>query len=274
MSDDFQDWIGRRVTREDVVTPRLLAEFRATLDRYLFDEGGSVCPPGFHVCLAPAIPMMADVGVDGAERKGLFLPPVPLPRRMWAGGLIDTRRPLQLGARIIRVSTITDIRFKRGASGALCLISVDHEISDAGGLAVRERQDLVFREASTGADVKIGPEQPIHADWMVDPSPLLLFRFSAMTFNGHRIHFDSDHARAEGYPGLLVHGPLQALLMLNLLAVRKGAVPKLFEYRCLAPLPDGHEFGVACDAADTVARILRHDGVVTAEGRVSGNHAG
>jgi 3-methylfumaryl-CoA hydratase len=274
MKEDFQDWVGRRVTREDVVTPRLLAEFRATLGPYLFDDGGSTCPPGLHACLAPAIPAMADTGPDGAERKGLFLPPVPFPRRMWAGGMIETLQPLQMGASIVRVSTIGDIRFKRGATGELCLVSVHHEISGEHGLAVRERQDLVFREASAGLGVKIGPEQPIIADWKVDASPVLLFRFSAMTFNGHRIHFDFDHARAEGYPGLLVHGPMQAVLMLNLLAIRHRAVPRQFAYRCLAPLPSGHEFGVASDESGSVARILRHDGVVTAEGEASGDHAG
>lgn len=271
MSDDFQDWIGRSLVREDVLTPRLLAEFRATLAPWLFDDGGPDCLPGVHACLAPVIPDMADTGPDGAERKGLFLPPIPLPRRMWAGGMIETVGPLRIGGRVERVSTITGIRFKQGSSGTLCLVSVQHEISGEDGLAVRERQDLVFREAAA-ANVVTGPEGHIDADWIVEASPLLLFRFSAMTFNGHRIHYDIDHARSEGYPGLLVHGPLQAVLMLNLAAHRRGAVPPRFDYRCLAPLPAGGKFGVACDAAGTMPRILRSDGVVTAEAQASGDH--
>jgi 3-methylfumaryl-CoA hydratase len=266
MAEDYRDWIGRTVVREDVVTPRLLAEYRATLAPYLFDEGGPACPPGLHACLAPAIPALEDTGPDGAERKGLFLPPIALPRRMWAGGMIETLRPLCLGETVRRVSAIADIGFKTGASGPLCLVKVQHEVSGEDGVAVRERQDLVFREAAA-AEMKIGPARPVEAGWMVEASPLLLFRFSAMTFNGHRIHYDEGYARSEGYPGLLVHGPLQAVLMLNLAARRRGAVPPCFDYRCLAPLPAGASFGVACDAADESLRILRSDGVVTAEGR-------
>lgn len=273
MTQHYQEWIGRSLVREDVVTARLMSEYRATLDPWLFDHGGPACPPGFHACLAPAIPAMADTGADGAERKGLFLPPIALPRRMWAGGMIETLRPLHLGETVRRVSAIADIRFKTGASGPLCLVSVDHEISGEQGIAVRERQDLVFREAATSA-VETGPEQPLAADWMVEASPLLLFRFSAMTFNGHRIHYDEAYARSEGYPGLLVHGPLQAVLMLNLAARREGAVPARFDYRCLAPLPAGGRFGVAADAAHDAYRVLRSDGVVTAEGRASGDHIG
>jgi 3-methylfumaryl-CoA hydratase len=265
MAEDYQHWIGRSIVREDVVTARLMAEYRATLDPYLFDDGGPACPPGLHACLAPAIPAMASTGPDGAERKGLFLPPIALPRRMWAGGMIETLRPLHLGETVRRVSAIAGIRFKTGASGPLCLVSVDHEISGEAGIAVRERQDLVFREAAA-AEVRTGPRQPVAASWMVEASPLLLFRFSAMTFNGHRIHYDDGYARSEGYPGLLVHGPLQAVLMLNLAARQHGAAPRRFDYRCLAPLPAGGSFGVAADAAHGAYRILRSDGVVTAEG--------
>lgn len=266
MADDFRDWIGRSISRDDMVTARLLAAYRATLAPYLFDDGGPACPPGFHVCLAPAIPALEDTGPDGAERKGLFLPPIPLPRRMWAGGMIETLRPLYAGETVRRVSAIADISFKTGASGPLWLVSVDHHVFGEQGIALRERQDLVFREAAV-KDLKTGPEQPLAADWIVEASPLLLFRFSAMTFNGHRIHYDEAYARSEGYPGLLVHGPLQAVLMLNLAARRLGAVPPRFDYRCLAPLPAGASFGVACDAADESLRILRSDGVVTAVGR-------
>ena len=267
MEQDFQSWIGRSVTRTDSVTDRLCAEYRATLAPFLFEPGGKACPPGLHFGIAPATPGVEDTGPDGAERKGLFLPAIPLPRRMWAGGSIETLRPLHEGARVTRTSTIADIRFKRGGSGELCLVSILHEIADAEGIAIRERQDLVFREAAAAPVPAAGPAREITADWTVEASPLLLFRFSAFTFNGHRIHYDLHHAAEEGYPGLLVHGPMQAALMLNLAALRLGHVPSRFDYRCLAPLFGGSRFGVAWEADGARARIIRADSVTTAEGQ-------
>ncbi|MFN4143116.1 MaoC family dehydratase N-terminal domain-containing protein [Aestuariivirga sp.] len=273
MDANFSDWIGRSLTREDIVTPRLLAEYRSTMATFLFDPDGDTCPPGFHFGLAPATPAMLDTGPDGAERKGLFLPPIPLPRRMWAGGAIETVRSLRLNAAVTRVSTITDIRVKRGSSGELCLVSVLHEIADGQGLAIRERQDLVFREAASAPASAPGSEQPLAADWSVEATPLMLFRFSAFTFNGHRIHYDLRHAAEEGYPGLLVHGPMQAALMLNLASLRLGHVPSRFDYRCLAPLYAGARFGVAhAEAGKT--RIIRSDGVTAAEGQAHARGTG
>jgi len=273
MKADFQDWIGRSITREDIVTPRLVAEYRATLAPFLFEPGANVAPPGLHFGLAPATPDTDDTGPDGAERKGVFLPPIPLPRRMWAGGSIETLRPLMVGTTVTRTSTIADIRFKQGSTGELCLLSVRHEIADAQGPAIIERQDLVFREQSAVLAPAAGPDQPIAAEWMVTASPLLLFRFSALTFNGHRIHYDLSHTEEDGYPGLLVHGPMQAALMLNLASVRLRHVPRRFDYRCLAPLYGGNRFGVAM-AEDATTRIIRGDGVTTAEGRVHAQGTG
>jgi len=184
---------------------------------------------------------------------------------MWAGGAIETFRSLRSGAAVTRTSTIADIRRKHGSTGELILVSVQHEIADAQGLAIRERQDLVFREASSAPVEPAGPDMPFAADWRIEASPLLLFRFSAFTFNGHRIHYDLHHAEHEGYPNLLVHGPLQAALMLNLVSTKLGQVPERFDYRCLAPLFAGARFGVTSDAS--MARILRSDGVTTAEGQ-------
>lgn len=272
MEQHFQDWVGRSVTRSDLVTLRLLAEYRATLSPFLFEAGEEIAPPGFHFGLAPAVLPAEDTGHDGAERKGLFMPPIALPRRMWAGGSIETVRPLKLNAAITRRSSIADIRFKQGSTGELCLVSVLHEISDDAGLAVRERQDLVFRPASISPPSPPGPDQALQAAWKVDATPLLLFRFSAFTFNGHRIHYDLAHAAEEGYTSLLVHGPMQAALMLNLAALRLGHVPHRFDYRCLAQLYSGTAFGV--DHDEHGARIIRSDGVITAEGRVPARETG
>ena len=267
MEQDFKDWIGRSITRLDVVTERVLAEYRATMTPFLFETHHDVCPPGLHFALAPPTPLIEHTGPDGAERKGVFLPPIPLPRRMWAGGTIDTFRPLRLGANVSRTSSIADIRRKQGNSGELWLVSILHEIADADGPAIRERQDLVFREAASEVAPAIGPGEEIEADWIVDPSPLLLFRFSALTFNGHRIHYDLAHAREEGYPGLLVHGPLQAALMLNLSARRLDHTPQRFMYRCLAPIYGSDRFGVSFEMDGVRTRILRGDGFTAAEGQ-------
>lgn len=267
-------WIGRSVTRQDCVTPRLMGEYRATLSPFLFVEDEAIAPPGLHFGLAPAMPLTGDTGPDGAERKGLFIPPIDLPRRMWAGGCIETFRSLTVNAEVRRTSTISDIRFKQGSTGELCLISILHEIADAQGLAIRERQDLVYRGPPATPPAPVGPDKDSGAEWIVDATPLLLFRFSALTFNGHRIHYDLAHAAEEGYPGLLVHGPMQAALMLNLAATRLGHVPKRFDYRCLAQLFSGASFGVAYEAGSVTARIIRSDGVITAEGQAHAQGTG
>lgn len=274
MQDEFKAWIGRSITRSDCVTPRLLGEYRATLAPFLFDSGEAIAPPGLHFGLAPAMPLSEDTGPDGAERKGVFIPPILLPRRMWAGGSIETFHPLVMNEEVSRTSTIDDVRVKQGSTGTLCLVSIRHEISSTRGLALRERQDLVFRDAPASPPAPVGPDRPHMADWRVEATPLLLFRFSALTFNGHRIHYDLSHAEEEGYPGLLVHGPMQAALMLNLAAARLGHVPPRFEYRCLAQLFSGASFGVAYDAATSATRIIRSDGVITAEGQAHAQGTG
>lgn len=270
--EDFGDWIGRSVTRTDTLTQRLIDTYCATMSPFLFAPDARIAPPGLHFGLAPASPPAEATGPDGAELKGIFLPPIALPRRMWAGGSIETLRPLRLGAAVIRTSTISDIRTKQGSSGEMCLVSIAYDIADGDGTAIRERQDLVFRAAPSGPAEPVGADRAVAADWQVDATPLLLFRFSAVTFNGHRIHYDLRHAEEEGYPGLLVHGPLQAALMLNLASERLGHVPRRFDYRCLAPLYGGSRFGVAWEAGSL--RVLRSDGVTTAEGRVHAQGTG
>jgi 3-methylfumaryl-CoA hydratase len=270
--EDFSDWIGRSVTRIDTLTQRLIDKYRATMMPFLFEAGERIVPPGLHVGLAPPTPETDETGPDGAELKGVFLPPIPQPRRMWAGGCIETLRPLRHGALIIRTSTIKSIELKQGSSGAMYLVSIDHDIADGNGIAIRERQDLVFRDPPRGGFPPVGPDANIPAEWQVDATALLLFRFSAFTFNGHRIHYDLRHAEEEGYPGLLVHGPLQAVLMLNLAADKLGYVPQRFDYRCLAPLYAGGRFGVAWDAG--MLRVIRSDGVTTAEGQVRARETG
>lgn len=270
--NDYSDWIGRSVTRVDTLTERLFDKFRATMSPFLFDAGNRIAPPGLHFGLAPVTPETEETGPDGAERKGAFIPPIPQPRRMWAGGAIETLRPLRHGALVIRTSTIADVQVKQGASGEMVLVSIAQDIADGNGIAIRERQDLLFRDPPSDGNPPVGRPQPLAAEWQVDATPLLLFRFSAFTFNGHRIHYDLGHAHEEGYPNLLVHGPLQAALMLNLAADKLGYVPQSFDYRCLAPLYCGARFGVSWDGGKL--RVIRSDGVTTAEGRVRARGTG
>jgi len=269
MTHDFSGWIGRSITRDDIATPRLIAEYRATMAPFIFEPSDpSQCAPGLHWGLAPATQGYDGCAPDGSEARGTFLPPIPLPRRMWAGGSIETLQPIRAGQAVQRVSTITDIKSRDGKTGPLFLLSVRHDFIADSSLLVRERQDLVFRDAASRLVLPAEQGAGTGSDWTVQASPLLLFRFSAFTFNGHRIHYDAPYAEEEGYPGLVVHGPMQAAMMLNLASVKLGHVPRRFDYRCVAPLIAGPAFGVNFDEATSSVRVIRHDGVTTAEGQV------
>ncbi len=262
------DWIGRSVETDDTFTPRLLAAFRATLAPHLHLPGdASEAPPGFHWCLAPALPGLAQLDEDGSEAKGRLVPPIPLPRRMWAGGSVATLAPIRSGASIRRRTTVERVERSQGRTGELCFVALRHLITADGAPAVSERQDLVFRaEGSEAAAGRPAAAAAPDLVWTVDASMVLLFRFSALAFNGHRIHYDQEYCRSEGYARPLVQGPLQAALMLNQLSVLSGAVPHVFDYRCVAPLLAGP--GIRVESAGSACRILRPDGAVTAEGRV------
>lgn len=244
-------WIGREERKTDVVTVGLADRFRATLGAGAVAPGEAL-PLAIHWCLAPAAVPPEEIGGDGHPARGGFLPPVPLPRRMWAGGELSFHRPLGVGDTVERLSRIADVTEKAGRSGRLVFVTVEHRISTDAGLAVSERQDLVYREAqapaATSASGPAGQAAPRPADVSVtiDATTTLLFRYSALTFNGHRIHYDRDYARdVEGYPGLVVHGPLQATLLVNLAArINDGRPPRVFSYRGVTPLFDGAPFTV------------------------------
>lgn len=235
--DHLRGWIGRTETAQDQLTPALADRFRATFDLAPAKEA----PPMIHLCLAPPAAPTAALGPDGHPARGGFLPPVPLPRRMWAGGEMVFHAPLPPGAQVARHSTIRDVAVKPGRSGPLCFVTVDHAITAAGRLAVTERQDIVYRAATPpGAAAPAAPAAP-RGDHVrsIEPSAVLLFRYSALTFNGHRIHYDRRHATGpEGYPGLVVHGPMQATLLCLMAADLRGAPPARFSFRSLSPLFD------------------------------------
>lgn len=210
---------------------------------------GDAAPFTVHWCLAQPVFPMSMLGPDGHPTRGGFLPPVPLPRRMWAGGEIEFLQPLRVGDEATRTSRIADVQVKSGSTGTLCFVSVEHSISSARGVAIRERQDIVYREMTSSAPAggKAPPPPPTaqHRETHVS-DPVLLFRYSALTFNGHRIHYDRDYVtKVEGYPGLIFHGPLQAALIIEMAAkLHGGTAPKKFTYRGLQPLFEGTEFSI------------------------------
>ena len=248
--DHLRQWIGRAQDASDIVTAQLTKGLRATLFQEIGEPAtGEVAPFTVHWCLAQPVFPMSELGPDGHPTRGGFLPPVPLPRRMWAGGEIEFVDPLRVGDEVERTSRISDISVKSGSTGTLCFVSVEHLIRSPRGTAIRERQDIVYRELTSGASAapKAPPPPPIakHRETHVS-DPVLLFRYSALTFNGHRIHYDRDYVtKVEGYPGLIFHGPLQAALIVELAAkLHGGKPPKKFSYRGLQPLFEGSAFSV------------------------------
>jgi len=220
----WKSWIGRTESSIDTVAAGPVARLAAVLNREHGELSvGSKVPPLSHwLFFLPSVPQR-EIGRDGHPQKGGFLPPVTLPRRMWAGSRVTFHRPLCIGQQVARVSTIMDVEGKQGRSGPLVFVQVQHVVSDETGPFVTEIQDIVYRAAETGGpEAKATPSKlesaPRKADWWhrIEPDGVLLFRFSALTFNGHRIHYDRLYAQnEEGYPGLVVHGPLQAMLLME-----------------------------------------------------------
>ena len=207
------------------------------------------CRRGGHwLYFLPRAPQ-SGLGPDGHALRGGFLPPVPLPRRMWAGGRLEFPGTLRIGEAMRRRSVIKDVKEKTGKSGALVFVVLRHEVSGSDGLAVVEEQDLVYREAPDPSAAPPPPRMaPKDAAWSktIRPDAVMLFRYSALTFNGHRIHYDRPYAvETEGYPGLVVHGPLVATL---LMALCQGERPEArltgFDFRMLGPLFDTAAFTV------------------------------
>jgi 3-methylfumaryl-CoA hydratase len=249
-SNPWQDWLGRTERRVDQVCAAPLAALAATLDR---DDPppapGAEVPPLWHWLYFTPLARQSDLGPDGHPQRGGFLPPVPLPRRMWAGGRLEFEHPLQVGEEAQRTSRIVDIRTREGRSGSLVFVTVRHEIAQAHRVAITEEHDIVYRgdprpDASPPAR-EAAPSNESFAREMA-PDPVLLFRYSALTFNGHRIHYDRRYVtEVEGYPGLVVHGPLIATLLLDLLRrERPQARVRNFAFRALSPLFDTHRFAV------------------------------
>jgi 3-methylfumaryl-CoA hydratase len=266
--DQLRGWIDRTETRVDLATAAPIAAMSATLDREDPEpKPGTDVPPLWHWTYFTPLVRQSDIAPDGHAKRGGFLPPVPLPRRMFAGGRLEFHRPLQVGDRITRTSRILDVSGKAGRSGMLVFVTVRHEFANAGGLALTEEHDIVYREPPR-PDAPVSKPQPAPAGETfsreIVPDPVLLFRYSALTFNGHRIHYDRAYVTGvEGYPGLIVHGPLIATLLVDLLRRNlPQARVRTFRFRALRPLFDIHRFSV-CGRRDAncIALWARdHDG--------------
>ena len=221
---------------------------------------GADLPPLWHWVHLLERPAQADLGPDGHPvRGGLLVPPGPDRRRMWAGGRVRLLGTVHIGLEATRQSAVTATVSKEGRSGPLTIVTVTHEVSQYGRTVVREEQDIVYKGQSDVVVPAADPTAVAPGEWEIETSPTLLFRFSALTYNGHRIHYDRDYARSEGYPGLVVQGPLQALAMAWLLRPRGQG---LFSYRLLAPLFDFQ--GMRVSAADGSAAVRDRTGRQTA----------
>jgi 3-methylfumaryl-CoA hydratase len=260
-TEELKAWKGRTETLTDTVTAAPVRMLRATLD--LPEGSATELPPLWHWLYFLPSARQSELGPDGHPRRGGFLPPVPLPRRMWAGGQLEFFSPLHVGDEVRRLSTIDDVKFKTGRTGELCFVRVRHEVSSPRGLALREFHDIVYRpEAVAGAPepaYEVAPPSVLAR--RVVPDDTLLFRYSALTFNGHRIHYDRRYVtQVEGYPGLVVHGPLMATLLAGL-AGRQfvGRQAGAFTFRALKPVFDLAPFE-ACgrpDGADAAELWIR-----------------
>ncbi|QGR86256.1 acyl-CoA dehydrogenase [Burkholderia multivorans] len=261
--ESFDAWIGRREDSVDRITPAPIRLLRATLDDAEPSALPDALPPLWHWLYFLPGERQSNIGTDGHARRGGFLPPVALPRRMWAGGRLQFLRPLAVDTPIQRRSTIANVQSKSGRSGQLVFVTVLHEIGDAQGVAIREEQDIVYRDAPppAAAGTPAPAPQPAPTDEqysrIVTPDPVLLMRFSALTFNGHRIHYDRPYAmEEEGYPGLVVHGPLIAMLLMEELRRRHpGKTIRAFDFKAVSPLFDTAPFTVNGKLEGHTARV-------------------
>lgn len=248
-ADKFAAWVGRSETRTDQIDIGRAVAMAATLDCPVSLAIGDTLPPLWHwMYFWSAIPA-SQLGTDGHAQRGEFLPPVSLPRRMWAGGRLEFLAPLRVGAQAERVSRIKAVEVKQGKTGPLIFVTVAHEISVQGKPVIHEEHDIVYRDGLLPDTSLVNSKSaPTDAHWsrQISPDPVQLFRYSALTFNGYRIHYDRSYATdVGGYPGLIVHGPLIASLLTDLLTRElPNQTISEFSFRAIAPLFDTEPFSV------------------------------
>lgn len=278
MRDQYQAWIGKQSSTKALVTAYQADALTATLDR---DDPpykeGDVIPPGWHLFYIREVVKLRDTAEDGHPKRGDFLPPIDLPRRMWAGTKATYHKPIHVGENISNITTIESVTPKVGKTGQLVFLKLKNEISGEDGVATTELQDVVYREeAQPGMAAPEPPPPPGEALWKrtIHPSPVLLFRYSALTMNSHRIHYDRTYVtEVEKYPGLLVHGPLTFTLLLDLFR-RENAdkILKSFSVRAVSPIYDTHDFvveGAPDGDGDATLWALNHEGRLAMSAKAS-----
>lgn len=250
-SEDLRSWVGRSETVLDTIGATPVAALTATLDHPAIPTpAGTPLPALWHWLYFLPLHRQSDIGADGHARRGGFLPPVPLPRRMWAGSQFTFHAPIRVGDAVARTSTIDDVSVKEGRTGQLVFVKVRHEVrcNGASDPALVEFHDIVYREAQKPDDVAPPPQAGEQGAWRreIVPDDVLLFRYSALTFNGHRIHYDRQYVTTvEGYPGLIVHGPLIATLLMDLLRRQMpDADVASFRFKAVRPTFDLNAFHV------------------------------
>jgi 3-methylfumaryl-CoA hydratase len=236
------DWTPEPSTITETLTTTRAAELAATLDLDMSPSAGDALPAMWHWVYFTEWPATADLGADGHPRDGHFLPPIPNRRRMFAGGRLTIHTPLTLGQPATRDAAVVSAKVKRGKSGELLFVTVRYEFSQDGQARMTEEQDLVYRSdagSSTSFEKVAEPLPPPSSPWAIEPitHPVLLFRFSALTSNGHRIHYDEQYTtQVEGFPGLVVHGPLLAMYMSELARTNSERPLHTFEFRLMRPV--------------------------------------
>jgi len=270
----LQGWVGKTETLQDDITAAPVRALSATLDRDDTEPvQGTLLPELWHWLYFLPAARQSGLGPDGHPQRGGFLPPVPLPRRMWAGGRLQWhQQPLKVGDAVTRTSTIESVKHKSGRTGDLVFVLVKHELRNSQGLALTEEHDIVYRANPQPGDTA-PPPQPAakNAAWSreIVPDDVLLFRYSALTFNGHRIHYDRKYVtEVEGYPGLIVHGPLIATLLVDLLRRNLPNARLLkFEFRAVRPVFDLWPFKVhglpSADGKSVALWTEDHEGWLT-----------
>jgi 3-methylfumaryl-CoA hydratase len=262
---NLQNWVGREVQSRDLLRSEPSRFMQATLDREPSLEDGDALPPLWHWLYFLEAKRASELGRDAHPKKGRFLPPISLPRRMWAGGRFTFHTPLIIGKDVLKRSTIKNIVEKKGRSGNLCFVTVEHAIFQDEQLVLNEEQDIVYREdpkpGTPKPELTPAPDNPGFSQ-VITPTQVMLFRYSALTFNGHRIHYDIDYARdVEGYDGLVFHGPLTATLLVELASAQMGRNPKTFEFRAQSPISGPQPFQIEgrCDGNTITLWARGHD---------------
>lgn len=244
--EQAQAWVGRTETREGRLSPEFAGMLMGALGHPCAPQPpihtGAVMPVLWHWAAFPEFVPIAGIATDGHPKLGGFLPPLPFNRRMWAGGKLAFKGRFAVGETISKRSEILSVDFKQGTTGDMAFVRVGHDLRGEGGGAIREEQDIVYLpipDAFRAPRAIPAPEAPLW-DEEVEVGPVRLFRYSAATYNAHRIHYDRDYAReVEKYPGLVVHGPMQATLLMEAAMRHTGTAPTHFSFRGVHPMFDG-----------------------------------